>query len=81
MNQRDALRFAAHELWEVATREATNYAQGEAIVPEEWTDRDVDRVARGFRALAARLEYTATGERAVRTETQDPNQYPLFEES
>lgn len=81
MNQREALKFAANELLEVARSLAAEYAMGEAVTPEEWSDRDVQRVAKGFEVLAARLEYTVTGERAARPAEEDPDQYPLFEES
>ena len=81
MNQRDALRFAASELLEIAQSEAEGYAQGARSVPQEWTNRDVQRIVRGFQTLAARLEYTVTGERTARVEPGDPDQIPLFEES
>lgn len=80
MNKRDALRFAANELLEVAQNEAACYALGERAIPDEWSDRDITRVTEAFSALAARLEYTVTGERVPRAEVADPNQIPLFEE-
>lgn len=80
MNQRDALRWAAQDLGKVAKTEAEGYATSSREIPAEWTDRDAQRIAQGFRTLAARLEYTATGERPAKPESVDPDQIPLFEE-
>lgn len=83
MNQRDALRFAAMELCEVATGEAEAYGAGDRATPDEWSARDTERIAAGFAALADRLWFTATGERrtAAPARPVDPDQISLFEES
>lgn len=81
MNQRDALKIAAARLLDDAQCHAVEYGLGEETIPDEWTAADLDRVIKGFRILAMRLEYTVTGERPARSTEDDPNQYPLFEES
>lgn len=86
MNKREALRFAAGELEELAAELARDYSpcgldsSAGAVIPEEWTDRDVRRVVAAFEELRYRMDRIATGaKRKPKPRSADPNQAALFE--
>lgn len=80
MNKREALRFVAWEILQDIEHHAADYRNGDRLLPDEFTDKDRERVALGYEGMVARLDFIATGRRRKKPASlPDPNQVALFE--
>lgn len=79
MNKRDALRFVAWEILQDIEGHASGYRCGDRILPDEFTAKDRERVAKAYEEMVARLDFISTGRRKPKVRPPDPNQVALFE--
>lgn len=80
MNKREALRFAAGELEEIAAGLVEEYRSKTVARAREWNKRDLRRAVEALEELRFRMDRIATGaRRPAKAKTPDPNQVPLFE--
>lgn len=84
MNKREALRFAAGELEEIAAGLAKAY-QAPDLPSDDWrmaySKKDRERIGAAFAELRFRMDRTATGAQREKPQVTppDPNQVALFE--